>query len=179
MTSKRCNFVAVSSLLCEQWSHWVFRNSSSKCKTMISHSNKHPNCIVLASYAMASFNIWTLYDQYIKADLQSLQYKLSAPRGSHRMNILILLKIRLSNLVLIPDMNVFDCDLQIIYDLDYQFGKISLLILFSLFSFLYEICKHRLAVVLDLFFSSFDDFSVFAIPMGMWELSYHDLETLK
>ena len=76
-------------------------------------------------------------------------------------------------------MNVFDGDLQIIYDLDYQLGKISLLILFGLFSFLYEICKHWLAVVLDLFFSSFDDFSVFAIPLGMWELSYHDLETLE
>lgn len=80
---------------------------------------------------------------------------------------------------MISDVNILNGYLQIIDNFYYKFGKISLLIFFCFLSFLNEICQNLFAVFLYLFFPSLDNFCVFAIPLGMRELSYHNLETLE
>ena len=75
-------------------------------------------------------------------------------------------------------MNVFDCDLQIIDNLDHQLWEIALLALFTFFSFFDEISQNLLTVAFYLLLAGLYDFGVLAVPLRGMHLSYDKLKAL-
>lgn len=76
-------------------------------------------------------------------------------------------------MVLISDMDISDCHLEIINYFHHQFGEVSILTLFLLSRFFDKIVKDAFAVTLQLFFATLNYLYVLAFPLSLWELVNH------
>lgn len=76
-------------------------------------------------------------------------------------------------------MDVLDGNLEIINDLDNQFGKVAFLLdlLVSFLGFLGEIIDDGFAIGLNFCFSLFGNFRVLTVPFLFRDLTYEELKT--
>lgn len=87
--------------------------------------------------------------------------------------------VRLWELIFVSNVDISDCNLQIIDYLYNQLRKISLLSILLFLVFLSKIIYDCFAIALNLFFTFFDNLCIFAIPLRNRYFWYNKFEPLK
>ena len=119
-------------------------NSSYFCnyylnKTKIFNSNIFLDYKVQVVFLMAHYNIEIYFYLYIMEFLHNWQYIIWILIRSHQKSIYINKKILIYSIIFISYMNILYSYLQIVYNLNNQFWKITFIALFCFFSFLRKI----------------------------------------